>query len=153
MGDDISEGFILDENTHPREAAKKSTILLPELVHPLLALVQPTILSFLSPSSLTSHPPTTSALGAIHVSAFECLNNIFLSLSASPNAELAADESAGRSVWSAVWTALSKVGLEIGPGPAYKREIWESAVGVLWGVANIWKGILVSDPVWCAFPI
>jgi len=143
VGDDMSEGPILDETTHSREATKKSsTIHLPELVQPLLALAQPTILSFSPPSNPSSHPPTTSALGAIHASAFECLNNIFLSFSASPNVELAADESAGRDVWSAIWTALSKVGPDIGPGQACKREIWEIAVGVLWGIGNIWKGRL-----------
>jgi len=80
------------------------------------------------------------------VSAFECLNNLFLSLSASPNAELVADEDAKRGVWSEIWTALSKVGLDIAPGQERKRDIWEIAVGVLWGIGNIWKGKLVRDP-------
>ncbi|KAF8560138.1 ARM repeat-containing protein [Imleria badia] len=143
MGDDMTEGVPLDENIHAREETKRSSAaLLPELVRPLLALAQPTFLSFSPPSSLSIHPPTTSALSAIHVSAFECLNNLFLSLSTSPNAELAADEDTGRDVWSEMWAALSKVGLDIAPGQERKREIWEIAVGVLWGIGNIWKGKL-----------
>ncbi|KAH0838109.1 ARM repeat-containing protein [Lanmaoa asiatica] len=144
MGDDMTEGIPLDENTHPREDTNRpSMALLPELVRPLLTLVQPTSLSFSPPSSPSIHPPTTSALSAIHVSAFECLNNLFLSLSASPNAQLAADEDTGRAVWSETWAALSKVGLDIVPGQERKQEIWEIAVGVLWGIGNIWKGKLV----------
>jgi len=77
------------------------------------------------------------------VSAFECLNNLFLSLSAAPSAELAADEDAGRGVWSEIWAALYRVGLDVAPGQERKREIWEIAVGVLWGIGNIWKGKIV----------
>lgn len=148
MSDDMTEDIPLDENICPRQDTKRSsTALLPELVRPLLTLVQPTFLSFSPPSSPSIHPPTTSALGAIHASAFECLNNIFLSLSASPNVALVADEDAGRSVWFEIWTALSKVGLDIAPGQERKREIREIAAGVLWGVGNIWKGKIVRDPV------
>lgn len=150
----MSEGIPPDENTRPHEDTKRSSAIhLPELVQPLLTLIQPTMLSFSPPSNPSIHPPTTSALSAIHVSALECLNNIFLSLSASPNVELATDESAGRSVWTGIWAALSKVGPDIAPGQERKREIWEIAVGVLWGIGNIWKGKLVSDPVQCAWLI
>lgn len=145
MDDDVVDDMPLDDHSmHPREDSKRSsTALLPEIVRPLLSLIQPTSLSFPPPSSSSIHPPTTSALGAVHVSAFECLNNIFLSLSASPNAELAADEDAGHGIWSEIWAALSKIGLEIGPGQELKQEIWETAIGVLWGIGNIWKGKLV----------
>ena len=147
MGDDMTEDVPLDENIHAREERKRSsTALLPKLVRPLLVLVQPTFLSFSPPSGLSIHPPTTSALSAIHVSAFECLNNLFLSLSTSPNAELTADEDTGRYVWSEMWAALSQVGLDIAPGQERKQEIWEIAIGVLWGIGSIWKGKLVSDP-------
>lgn len=146
MDEGMTEGIPLDETVHPREETKRSSMaLLPDLVRPLLTLVQPTFLSFSPPSSPSFHPPTTSALSAIHVSAFECLNNLFLSLSAPPNAELAADEDAGRSIWSEIWAALSKVGLDVAPGQERKREIWEVVVGVLWGVGSIWKGKLVRD--------
>ena len=148
MGDDLPEDTPLDENVLARKDTKRSsTVLLPELVRPLVTLVQPTFLSFSPPTSLSIHPPTTSALGAIHVSACECLNNLFLSLSASPSVELIADEDAGRGVWSEIWVALSKVGLDITPGQERKQEIWEIAVGVLWGIGNIWKGKIVSGQV------
>lgn len=150
MGDDMSEDMPLSENIHPREDTKRSsTALLPELVRSLLTLVQPTFLSFSSASDPSIHPPTTSALSAIHVNAFECLNNVFLSFSASPNAALAADEDAGRGVWSEIWAALLKVGLDTAPGQERKWEIWEIAMGVLWGVGNIWKGKIVRDPIQC----
>ncbi|KAG9314153.1 ARM repeat-containing protein [Chiua virens] len=55
------------------------------------------------------------------------------------------NEDAGHVVWSEIWAALSKVGLDIAAGQERKREIWEIAVGVLWGIGNIWKGKLVSD--------
>lgn len=154
MEDDMSEGIPLEENTRPREDTRRSsTILLPELVQPLLTLIQPTTLSFPPPSSPSIHPPTTSVLSAIHACAFGCLNNIFLSLSTCTNAELAGDENAGRSVWSEIWAALSKIGVDIAPGQERKREIWEIAVGVLWGIGNIWKGKLVSDPILRYWPI
>lgn len=144
MGDDMSGGIRLDESTGPREDTRRSSVTrLPELVQPLLALVQPTFLSFPPPSNPSIHPPTTSVLSAIHVSAFECLSNIFLALSASPSAEIAADENAGCGVWSAIWAALSKVGVDFAPGQERKREVWEVAVGVLWGIGNIWKSKLV----------
>ncbi|KAF9245889.1 ARM repeat-containing protein [Melanogaster broomeanus] len=146
MDDDMDEDMPLDENIPSREDTKTSSLaLLPTLVQPLLTLVQPTSLSFPPPSSSSVHPPTTSALGAIHVSAFECLNNIFLSLSTSPNLELTAKEDAGRGVWAELWIALAKVGIDIAPGQERKQEIWEIAVGALWGIGNIWKATLVPD--------
>ena len=149
MGDGMSEGMPLDENIPHEETKRTPTALLPELVRPLLTLVQPTLLSFSPTSSPSIHPPTTSALSAIHVSAFECLNNLFLSLSAAPSAELVADEDAGCGVWSEIWAALYRVGLDVAPGQERKREIWEIAVGVLWGIGNIWKGKIVSRAVPC----
>ncbi|KIK99485.1 hypothetical protein PAXRUDRAFT_787973 [Paxillus rubicundulus Ve08.2h10] len=146
MADDVDEDMSLEENIPSCENTKPSpVVLLPALVQPLLALVQPTSLSFPPPSRLSVHPPTTSALSAIHVSAFECLNNIFLSLSTSPNSELAANENAGRGVWAEIWTVLSKLGLDIAQGQERKQEIWDITVGVLWSIGNIWKGKLVPD--------
>ncbi|KAF8140491.1 ARM repeat-containing protein [Boletus edulis] len=143
VDNDMTEGISLDENLHPHKGTKRSsTALLPQLVRPLLTLVRPTFLSVSPPSRLSIHPPATSALSAIHVSAFECLNNLFLSLSTSPNPELGADVNTGGDVWSEIWAALSKVGLDIAPGQECKRDIWEVAVGVLWGIGNIWKGKL-----------
>lgn len=121
-----------------------ATSHLPTLVGPLITLIQPVRLSFPPAAGQSSHPPTTSVLSAIHVSALECLNNILLSLSASPTTELAAASASGKQVWDGVWAALGNVGTEIARGQERKQAVWEIGVGVLWGVGNIWKGSLVS---------
>jgi len=117
---------------------------LPALVEPLISLIQPVRLSFPPAAGQSSHPPTTSVLSAIHVSALECLNNIFLALSTSPTSGLAAASASGKQIWDGVWAALGSVGMEIARGQERKQEMWEIGVGVLWGVGNIWKGSLVS---------
>jgi len=94
---------------------------------------------------LSPHPPTTSAISAIHVGALECLNNIFLSLSTSQNPAIASDKDSGCKVWAELWSALGAVGTQSGPGQERKQEIWDVAVGVLWGVGIVWKGTLVPQ--------
>ncbi|KAG6842438.1 hypothetical protein C0991_007568 [Blastosporella zonata] len=121
-----------------------SVSFLPALVTPLVALLHPTSLSFPPLAAPSLHPPTTSALSAIHISALECLNNIFLSLATSRNPSVSADHEAGRNVWDGIWSALSAVGTETGLGQERRREMWNVAVGVLWGIGNVWKGSLVS---------
>lgn len=123
----------------------------PSLVKPLLALIQPTPLSFPPPTGGPSpHPPTTSVLTAIHICALECLNNIFLSLASparahTPLATPGVDRDSGVQIWNEVWLALAAVGTDIrGPGQERRGEMWAAAVGVLWGIANVWKGVLVS---------
>ncbi|KAI5898062.1 ARM repeat-containing protein [Schizophyllum commune H4-8] len=117
---------------------------LPALVPSLLALAQPTALSFPPLAAPAAHPPTTSALSAIHISALECLNNIFLGLAASPSAQVSSDLDAGRRVWTGLWSALGAVGTEFGGlGQERRREMWDICVGVLWGAAIVWKGTLV----------
>ncbi|KAH7923890.1 ARM repeat-containing protein [Leucogyrophana mollusca] len=140
IGDSPEDAMALDSSTPNGNTDTRPTSLLPALVQPLLALIQPTALSFPPPSGASIHPPTTSALSAIHISALQCLNNIFLSLGASPNPELAADLESGRNVWQEVWSALGKVGIQIERGQERKQDMWEVAVGVLWGIGNIWKG-------------
>ncbi|RDB28844.1 hypothetical protein Hypma_015922 [Hypsizygus marmoreus] len=120
-----------------------TTSFLPALVSPLLALIQPTTLSFPPLAAPSPHPPTTSALSAIHISALECLNNVFLSLTTTPNPSVSADHASGRKVWDDIWAALSVVGTETGLGQERRQEMWEVAVGVLWGIGNVWKGSLV----------
>jgi hypothetical protein len=61
------------------------------LVSPLLALVYPTSLSLLPLAAPSAHPSTTSVLSAIHVDALECLNNVFLLSSTSPNPSISTD--------------------------------------------------------------
>lgn len=115
------------------------------LLSPLLSLIQPTALSFPPLSGASSHPPTTSALSAIHVSALECLNNIFLSITSTSHGGRASfDAKIGKKVWEDIWLALMAVGIEFsGPAQERRKEMWEIGVGVLWGVGNAWKGTLV----------
>ncbi|KAH9854273.1 ARM repeat-containing protein [Lenzites betulinus] len=116
------------------------------LVAPLLKFVHPTALSFPPLGAPSPHPPTTSALGAIHISALECLNNIFLSMATSSRgrpSSLGLDAASGRTVFDAVWNALRLVGTEItGAGQERRREMWDIGVGVLWGVGTLFKGAL-----------
>lgn len=136
----------MDTGDNVPEANGGEVSLLPSLVPPLLELVKPTILSFAPLASPSSHPPTTSALSSVHISALECLNNIFLSLAANPSPAIVADKAAGGHVWTQVWDALRQVGTETtGLGQERRKEMWELSVGVLWGVGNIWKGHL--EPV------
>lgn len=114
---------------------------LPTLLEPLLVLIQPTELSFPAPSP---HAPTTSALGAIHAAAFECLSNAFFALAAAPGSA-ASDVHVGQRVWSTVWNALAGAGnpLQSAPGSA-RAAVWDVAVGVLWGVGAVWTGKIAS---------
>ncbi|KAI9508368.1 ARM repeat-containing protein [Russula earlei] len=127
-------------NSHASNVARPS--FLPTLLEPLLALIQPTELSFLTPSP---HAPTTSALGAIHVAAFECLSNAFLALAAAPGSA-GSDVYAGQRVWNTVWAALVGAGnpMESAPGSA-RAAVWDIAVGVLWGVGAVWTGKIVPE--------
>ncbi|KAG6876150.1 hypothetical protein C0992_000680 [Termitomyces sp. T32_za158] len=135
-----------DERMEEDPAVKPVSVsLLPTLVAPLLALTQPTSLSFPPLAAPSPHPPTTSVLSAIHICALECLNNIFLSLAAGPNITLATDHDAGRKVWDGIWSTLATVGTETGLGQERRRDMWHVAAGVLWGIGNVWKGSLVPN--------
>ncbi|KDQ63136.1 hypothetical protein JAAARDRAFT_120264 [Jaapia argillacea MUCL 33604] len=141
-GDDDMEA---DDTIPGVKPNPSSPSFLPSLVQPLLALIQPTPLSFPPFTGPSPHPPTTSVISAIHICALECLNNIFLSLASSPNPVLSGDKEGGARVWDEVWKALAAVGLETGPGQERRREMWEIGVGVLWGIAIIWRGSLVPQ--------
>lgn len=129
----------LEHNSTP---ALNTPSFLPTLLEPLLALIQPTELSFSAPSP---HPPTTSALSAIHIAAFECLSNAFFALAAAP-AAAASDVQVGQRVWAAVWSALAGAGspAEAAPGSA-RAAVWDVAVGVLWGVGTVWPGKIAPE--------
>jgi hypothetical protein len=114
------------------------------LLEPLLHLAQPTALSFPPPDGPSPHPPTTSALGAVHICALECLNNLFLGLGAAQRPAISANSQAGTAVWGQVWAALQAAGPIEGAGQERRRDMWETGVGVLWGIASVWKGVLVS---------
>lgn len=121
----------------------KSLDFLSHLVPSLLELIQPTPLSFAPAYAPSPHPPTTSALGGIHIAALECLNNIFLSVA---DSELISSNGEARrligQVWNQVWSMLSIIGRPqgIGSGPEVKMEVWRISLGVLWGVARICRG-------------
>lgn len=120
--------------------------LVAALTQPLLALSQPTPLSF-PPQPI--HPPTASALTTIHIRALECLNNLFLGITADPSTLPEGTATQVIGVWRDVWTVLVAVGKQsewtVGSGDSeLRKEIWEIAVGVLWGLARIGKGELVS---------
>lgn len=140
-----ADGMTVDD-TQAAPKTPKPSLSLPSLVPPLLNLIQPTSLSFPPLAAPSVHPPTTSALSSIHIAALECLNNIFLSLAISDSSQAAADREAGESVWNALWQALEVVGTETGLGQERRTEFWTMAVGVLWGVGGVWKGIIVSHP-------
>ena len=134
----------MDAENENASSGKTSPPFLTTLVSPLLALVQPTALSFPPLASPSIHPPTTSALSAVHICALECLNNIFLSLTTSSDPSIAADVNSGLTVWNGIWSALSLVGTQTGLGQERRQEFWDVAVGVLWGIGRIWKTSLVS---------
>lgn len=149
-----------EEPVKPTPVASTAN-LLPTLLPPLLALILPVPLSFppLPPSGSSaapledlpkSHPPTTSALSSTHTGALECLNNVLLPLALGAadgtRSAAAGDATAGKAVWDGIWAALALVGVEgVGIAGQEKRmEMWDVAVGVLWGVGGIWKGSIVS---------
>jgi len=142
------------------DLAGTPTSLLNTLTSPLLALARPTSLSFPPPALPSVHPPTTSVLGAIHVRALECLNNLFVGVKERPGGAAAEDLSKEEKelvqgavdVWNQLWSAdlLGAIGEPPGtpssidtPGQERRAEMWKIAVGVLWGLARIGKGALV----------
>jgi len=143
---DAEDAIDVDMNEDKEDNAAEnhtSPAFLTSLVAPLLALVQPTALSFPPLAAPSIHPPTTSALSAIHISALECLNNVFLSLTVTPNPAVSSDVNSGLTVWNGIWAALSLVGTQTSLGQERRQDMWEMAVGVLWGVGRVWKGSLV----------
>ncbi|KAH7338936.1 armadillo-type protein [Rhizoctonia solani] len=99
----------------PVEADQNSIKLLTTLTPLLLSLSAPTSMSFPPPTTITTepaHPPTTSALTAVHISALECLSNLLLSFPTSDR------------------------------GP---MELSVAALGVLWGLARLARGVLVPQ--------
>lgn len=142
MDETPDEPMTVDDAPEPSSHTPNPPSFLSMLLEPLLLLIQPTELSFSAPSP---HAPTTSALSAIHIAAFECLSNAFLALAAAPGSA-ASEVQAGQRVWSAVWTALAGAGspVEVAPGSA-RAAVWDVAVGVLWGVGTVWTGKIVSS--------
>lgn len=154
-----------ESNSHPVSTAYTPASLLSLLTPPLLSLSHPTpTLSFPPPSLPSVHPPTTSALGAIHLRAMECLNNLFVG---SKEREIGDEEDADKvksavGVWDEMWSAglLGAVGPPSAmegeakglglaslfePGQERRGEMWSVAVGALWGLARMSRGVLVRS--------
>lgn len=140
LGDASEDNIDVDMNTP--DTGSSSPAFLTTLVVPLLALIQPTALSFPPLAAPSIHPPTTSALSAVHISALECLNNVFLSLTTSPNPSVTSDVKSGIDVWNRIWAALALVGTETGLGQERRQQMWEITIGVLWGIGRVWLGSL-----------
>ncbi|EJD54408.1 ARM repeat-containing protein [Auricularia subglabra TFB-10046 SS5] len=148
--DDRAEERVLEMDvetgTTEAQTPSESTLRLLSLAEPLLALAVPTSLSFpplpSSTEQVAAHPPTTSALGAIHVRALECLSNIFLN---TPRL----DAAPARALWDGVLRVLAAVGPLSGgpriPGQERRPEMWDSGVGVLWGIARAAQGEMIPE--------
>lgn len=149
---DGDEDAMSDDEGATELPQKSAPSALPSIVEPLLALIHPAPLSFPPTAGAASpHPPTTSALSAIHICALECMNNVFLSLATPARLQSQgfasdADREAGPKIWERVWRALEAVGTNVdGPGQERRRDMWQIAVGVLWGVSLLWKGTLIPQ--------
>ncbi|KAG8736333.1 hypothetical protein FRC10_009456 [Ceratobasidium sp. 414] len=146
----------------PPEADSSSVSLLRTLTPLLLALSTPTTMSFPPPttspanttaivtptsnvsSSALQHPPTTSALVAVHLSALECLSNLLLSFPASDSGPVnPAVRDVAVAAWSQAWPALRTV-LSAAPSNSDRRaEVSIAALGALWGLARLARGVVV----------
>ena len=154
MGEGLNEDGMDDEDSDVDMAAvggftakneELTSSVFPLLTSSLLSLIEPTSLSFPPPNRLSLHPPTTSALGSIHICAFECLNNIVLSLATSPHSAISSDTAYGKKLWQAVWSSLEKIGDPDSTVGDTRRRMWETGVGVLWGISVIYKGIIAPE--------
>jgi len=153
----IVEETIPSTNGGSSEQRKSTNGLLGMLSGPLVTLVHPTALSFPpSASDPSPHPPTTSALSTIHIRALECLNNLFLAIDEAQTDGQTSfstqDKEGARALWNELWGALAEVGKVVSGGKIValrglerKREIWEIAMGALWGVARVGRGYLIPD--------
>ncbi|KAH9923614.1 ARM repeat-containing protein [Fomitopsis serialis] len=145
MDDEPEVDMAPDNEAAVKQQSGSNATIFQTLVAPLLTLIQPTPLSFPPLNGPSPHPPTTSALSAIHVSALECLNNIFLSFRGAKIDAPRADPDSGRRIWDSVWQALGAVGTDIdNPGQERRRATWEIGVGVLWGVAEAHVKVLMQ---------
>lgn len=151
---DVSQKIEDGTVTTPRDSTNN---LISTLTSPLVKLITPTTLSFPpTPLDPSPHPPTTAVLSSIHIRALECLNNLFLAIDESDDASQAgaltdADRQEANVIWIAVWKALAQIGKVVTDGKfltaggfGKKKEIWEIAMGVLWGIARIGRRHLVS---------
>lgn len=141
--EDVGDQMATDEVPAPSQSnLSRFAFLIPLL----LTLIEPTHLSFPPPGSPSIHPPTTSALGAIHLCALECLNNLFLSLATTRQPPTDTEKAQGTTIWGSLWTALEKVGDPRSTKANKEQKLyWEIAIGVLWGASTIFKGFIAPE--------
>ncbi|KIO15824.1 hypothetical protein M407DRAFT_44114, partial [Tulasnella calospora MUT 4182] len=152
MDDEDNDDEVIEEEPEqkytPATSQTDSLSLIATLTRPLLLLARPTALSFPQSSAPPIHPPTTSALGTIHVRALECLNNLFLGIHTEQGQLPEGAAKQATEVWKDVWSVLAAVGKQaewtVGSGAEVRKEMWEIGVGVLWGLARIGKGELAN---------
>lgn len=159
LTDDMTMDADDDTPNPPREADANSVGLLRTLTPLLLVLSTPTSMSFSAPTPLATapitestsastkleHSPTTSALVAVHIAALECLSNLVLSFPAPDSgpvdptvAELAV------AAWPQTWNVLSTA-LNAPSSASRRMEVAVAALGVLWGLARLARGVLIPQ--------
>jgi hypothetical protein len=141
--EDPDVDMIQGDGSVPNDVLASS--ILPNLISSLLPLIELTPLSFPPLNGPSLHPPTTSALSSIHSCAFDCLNNIILSLAASPYSGLTSDTGYGKNLWHAIWSSLERIGDPTSTASGARQRLWEAGVGVLWGISVIYKGFIIPE--------
>ncbi|QRV94785.1 ARM repeat-containing protein [Ceratobasidium sp. AG-Ba] len=158
-GDD--DAMDADEAAAPNgapEADSSSISLLRTLIPLLLALSTPTPMSFSSPTDTTTtrisnssstseapqHPPTTSALVSVHISALECLSNLLLSFPTSDSGPVnPAVLDVAVAAWPQAWSALRTILVSTPSDLDRRNEVSVAALGALWGLARLARGVVV----------
>ncbi|CAE6451747.1 unnamed protein product [Rhizoctonia solani] len=141
----------MDEELTPidrPEADQNSLKLLNTLTPLLLSLSKPTSMSFPPPTTITTepaHPPTTSALTAVHISALECLSNLLLSFPTSDTGPVnPATAEVAVAAWPRAWSTLHS-SINAPSSTDRRLELSVAALGVLWGLARLARGVLVPQ--------
>ncbi|KDN49105.1 hypothetical protein RSAG8_02458, partial [Rhizoctonia solani AG-8 WAC10335] len=133
---------------NPPEADQNSIKLLNTLTPLLLSLSTPTSMSFPPPTTITTeptHPPTTSALTAVHISALECLSNLLLSFPTSDTGPVnPATADVAVAAWPRAWSTLNS-SINAPLSADRRLELSVAALGVLWGLARLARGVLVPQ--------
>ncbi|CAE6367824.1 unnamed protein product [Rhizoctonia solani] len=133
------------------EADQNSIKLLTTLTPLLLSLSTPTSMSF-PPSSATAtitteptHLPTTSALTSVHISALECLSNLLLSFPTSDTGPInPATAEVAVAAWPRAWATLT-ASINAPSTTDRRMELSVAALGVLWGLARLARGVLAPQ--------
>ncbi|CAE6529682.1 unnamed protein product [Rhizoctonia solani] len=144
----------MDEELSPistPEADQNSIQLLTTLTPLLLSLSTPTSMSFPpTPTTTTittepTHPPTTSALTAVHISALECLSNLLLSFPTSDTGSVnPATAEVAVAAWPRAWSTLNS-SINAPSTTDRRMELSVAALGVLWGLARLARGVLAPQ--------